>query len=403
MNALAASVASACQIPLSTVETSNKLHDYILLGMRSEASGATDNNTTVVVESKNDDSQSDADEEDLIPGYKMRLEFQNDVKYETKHAPNYNTWYITTHKEAARCAAFSPDGRFIATGSEDTSLKILDVTKMNLRSDAEDKPVIRTLYDHLQPVTEVAFHPNNLMLASCALDNNIKLYDLTKVGVKKAFRYLLDSHPFRSISFHPSGDFLLAGTEDDRVRMYDIKTITSFVPLDSSRNHKGPITSVRFGPNGRLFVTSGEDGSIRIWDGVNMRCERVIEGAHNGHEVCSVRISKNGKYLLSSGKDSEPKLWDLGSGKVIQKYIGATQNNFPIQVAFDYAEDFVLGGDEPSSSIFVWDTKTGEVVKKLSGHNSVASYIASSPVEGCFISCSEDHRARYWKIGDLEA
>jgi cleavage stimulation factor subunit 1 len=67
---------------------------------------------------------------------------------ESKTAPKYSTWYITTHKAACRTAAFSIDGKFIATGSTDTSLKILDVSKMNVKSD-EEKPVVRTLYDHV--------------------------------------------------------------------------------------------------------------------------------------------------------------------------------------------------------------------------------------------------------------
>lgn len=65
--------------------------------------------------------------------------------------PPYTTVYITTHKQACRVAVFNADGRFAATGSEDTSLKVLDVSKMTARVDAdasEEKPVVRTLYDH---------------------------------------------------------------------------------------------------------------------------------------------------------------------------------------------------------------------------------------------------------------
>lgn len=86
---------------------------------------------------------------------------------------------------------FSPDGRFAATGSHDSSLKLLDVSKIKNRSgDTGDKPVIRALYDHLEPVNDLSFHPNGLVLASCSNDQSIKLFDLSKSGVKRAFRYL---------------------------------------------------------------------------------------------------------------------------------------------------------------------------------------------------------------------
>lgn len=105
--------------------------------------------------------------------------------------PDYTQLYYTQHKGPCRCAAFSADGKYAATGSHDTSLKVLDVAKMKNRSgDAGDKPVIRTLYDHVATVNDLSFHPNGLVLASCSDDQSIKLFDLSKPGVKRAFRYL---------------------------------------------------------------------------------------------------------------------------------------------------------------------------------------------------------------------
>ncbi|KAJ3127594.1 cleavage stimulation factor, 3' pre-RNA, subunit 1, partial [Irineochytrium annulatum] len=68
-------------------------------------------------------------------------------------------------------AAYSTDGRYIATGSSDHSLKVIDVQKirdqhLNSNNDPADKPVIRTLYDHTAAVNDVAFHPNGTVLAS---------------------------------------------------------------------------------------------------------------------------------------------------------------------------------------------------------------------------------------------
>ena len=109
----------------------------------------------------------------------------------SKTPPNYVQLYYTQHKGPCRTAAFSADGRFAATGSHDSSLKVLDVQKMKKRTgEAGDKPVIRTLYDHTAPVNDLSFHPNGLVLASCAEDQSVKLFDLSKSGVKRSFRYL---------------------------------------------------------------------------------------------------------------------------------------------------------------------------------------------------------------------
>ncbi|KAJ3062251.1 cleavage stimulation factor, 3' pre-RNA, subunit 1, partial [Quaeritorhiza haematococci] len=98
-----------------------------------------------------------------------------------KPAPNYTTWFTTQHRGSCRCAAFSNDGKYIATGSKDSSLKVLDVSriKSSYHSTSPDgdfqKPVIRTLYDHIGPVNDVQFHPNGMVLASCSDDQTIKL------------------------------------------------------------------------------------------------------------------------------------------------------------------------------------------------------------------------------------
>lgn len=206
-------------------------------------------------------------------------------------------------------------GRYVATGSADTSLKVLDVSKMkNVSSSipvqllsAEDKPLIRTLYDHTDPVNDVAFHPNGRALASCSDDCTIKLYDLQRVGIKRAFRHLQvisivwinswldvaikDSHPIKSISFHPSGDFLLAGTEDNVVHLFDVNTMKCFRPVVPEDQHhgQGGIRMVQYAPQGDFYISCGLD-CIRVWDGTNNRCIRQLTTALN---VCpiSIRIS----------------------------------------------------------------------------------------------------------------
>nr|CAG8441802.1 6524_t:CDS:10 [Entrophospora candida] len=248
-----------------------------------------------------------------------------------KPVPIYSTWYMTTHRAASTCAIFSGDGKYAATGSVDASLKVLDTSKMNSRSD-EDRPVIRTLYDHLGPVNDLSFHPNGLVLASCSDDQSIKLFDLSKPGVKRSFRYL----------------------------------------------------QVRFSSNGSQFVTSSLDGSIKIWDTISGRCIKTIESAHDDTPVSSAKFSKTGKFILSGGKDSTARLWDANTGKLILKYEGANQS---LQTTFTYNEDYILGSDEVNYNIICWDSRTSLILKKLGGHTNIVRCIAASPTEPGFISC----------------
>lgn len=275
----------------------------------------------------------------------------------------YAQLYYTQHKGPCRTAAFSKDGRLAATGSYDASLKLLDVNKMKNRTGGpSDKPVIRTLYDHIAPVNDLSFHPNGEVLASCADDQSIKLFDLSKVGVKRAFRYLQveetkltmtdihaltylplllllsfkDTQPVNSIDFHPSGDFLLAGTQDPHVRVYDIHTLQCYTNNNQQRTHHhlGAITQIQYAPEtGRMFATASIDGTVKIWDSVSSQCVRTLSKVHGGGmAVSSVRWTRNEKYLLTAGMDSCLRLWDVANGQLVMTYKGHDQRSQMLQV-----------------------------------------------------------------------
>ncbi|KAG0286594.1 hypothetical protein BGZ98_005023, partial [Dissophora globulifera] len=320
------------------------------------------------------------EDDDTEAGTKLtRLNLDTDPKLTTPGpAPNLSTVCTTTHKEAVTCTTFSKDGRYAASGSADASLKIVDVNKMKLVND-DAHPVIRTLYDHSSPVTDVDFHPNGLVLAASS-DTVVKLYDLSRPSVKRSFRYLQDSHPVSSVSFHPSGDFLLVGSEAETVRIFDVKTLQCFTPrafsgpassnsaaatvdttstaagtASSQQQQQGPhragINHIEYAPTGSVFITASQDGSIKVWDAISGKVVRTIEHAHSGKGVTTATISKNGKYILSGGLDSVGKLWDLGSGKMIHGFQGAVQQNEKQSVVFSYNEDFVFSSDESNNTI----------------------------------------------------
>ncbi|XP_044487574.1 cleavage stimulation factor subunit 50 isoform X2 [Mangifera indica] len=253
-----------------------------------------------------------------------------DAKGSSKNFPKHETRHLSEHKNIARCARFSPDGRFVATGSADTSIKLFEIAKikqMMLLDSREGpvRPVIRTFYDHIQPINDLDFHPQNTILISGGKDHTIKFFDFSKATAKRAYRVIQDTHNVRSVSFHPSGDFLLAGTDHQIAHLYDINTFQCYLSANAPEiGVNGAINQVRYSSTGGMYVTASKDGAIRLWDGVSANCVRSIVGAHGTAEATSANFTKDQRFVLSCGKDSTVKLWEVGTGRLVKQYLGAS-------------------------------------------------------------------------------
>ncbi len=373
---------------------------------------------------------------DLLESLSTRsldLEFDTEARIASDPAPEpalYETAYVTSHKSNCRAGAFSPDGSLVATGSVDSSIKVLDVDRMLAKSSMESlasgtkpidpgsHPVIRTLYDHYEEVTCLDFHPNAPLLASGSRDFTVKIFDYSKASAKKASKTINEVEHVEAVAFHPSGSHLLVGVHDVAIRLYDSNTTQCFISSNAKHHHFGPVTSLKWSPDGRLYVSGSMDGSIKIWDGVSSHCISTFTKAHDGAEICSVQFTRNGKrlinkimshhliafflgkYVLSSGKDSLIKLWELTTNRCLIAYTGAGatgKQEYRAQAVFNHTEDFVMFPDEATTSLCCWDSRNASRKQLLSlGHNGAVRHIVHSPTEAAFLTCSDDFRARFW-------
>ena len=191
--------------------------------------------------------------------------------------------------------SFSPDGKTLASGSRDKTIRLWDV-KTGMHK--------RTIRGHTDEILSVSFSPDAETLASGGWDATIRLWDV-KTG---ALKRIIKGHTatVNSVSFSPDGK-TLASTSGKEIHLLDAKTGAYKRII---KGHTGTVNSVSFSTDGRTLASAGWDKTIGLWDAKTGAIKRTLEG-HTSN-ISSVSFSPDGK-TLTSASGREIHLWDLST------------------------------------------------------------------------------------------
>ena len=217
-------------------------------------------------------------------------------------------WQTNTNTEemnyrpssAVRAIGMSNDGRFLASGSDDGAAVI-----WNLHTRTAERKLPS---EHVDRILDVAFSPDNTLLATTGADGRILIWDLTSGNV--AVRGSVSGSESNksvgnSIQFSPDGKAVVVAAEDDLVRIYESKTLQLLKPL---KGHTAGATCASYSWDGRWIVTGSRDKTIRVWS-VESGGEIATLKGHSA-ALESVCFSNDGFRILSSSQDTTTKLWD---------------------------------------------------------------------------------------------
>jgi WD40 repeat protein len=201
---------------------------------------------------------------------------------------------------AINAVAFSPDGKILATGSGDRTVRLWKV--------ATDQPI--HVLKAAGYVYTLAFSPNGQLLASAG-DGGMSQVQIWDVATGQHIRTLTDHQTWDvySVAFSPDGSMIASGGTDDTARLWDVATGQEIgVPFSVDT---GVISSVAFSPDGRVLATGSFDGKVRLWD---VATEQQIgpplfDGGSSS--VDSVAFSRNGQELAVGTYDGVVQLWKV--------------------------------------------------------------------------------------------
>jgi WD40 repeat protein len=175
----------------------------------------------------------------------------------------------------------------------------------------EPKPRL-TLVGHAGEVRCVAIGPDGKTLASGGADNTIRFWDVAsgkeQAAVKNAAVFWVDS-----VAFSPDGKTLGSGTGGNKVKLWDVGTRKERTLLDKNSEYAAPL--VVFSADGKTLASGGRCiREMKLWDVASGQNTATLKG-HDADGVKAMAVTRDGKALASVGHDGRIKLWDLTTGK----------------------------------------------------------------------------------------
>jgi WD40 repeat protein len=237
------------------------------------------------------------------------------------------------HQDFVRSVQFSPDGRFLVSGSDDRTVRLWQVA-------GPARPVA-VFPGHRGAVNSVAFSPDGRLIASGSDDNTIRLWNAT--GRRRpAGTLCCHTGAVRAVTFSPYGRVLASGSNDTTVRLWDVRDPRHPVVGAVLRGHADTITSVAFSPDGRLLASASDDRTVRLWDvsAVHRPRLRAVLTGHDG-QVQSVAFSPDGRLVATGSDDRTVRVWDAVTGRPVADFINPAGIG---PVAFGPDGDTLLAG-----------------------------------------------------------
>ncbi len=267
---------------------------------------------------------------------------------------------IRDHLRPVVALAFSPDGQFLASGSEDASAQVSPMV-------GPGRPMLLKL--HSGTVYSLAFSPDGKTLATVnnAADPYVWLWDVTGRAPKERARLSGHTRAIYSVAFSPDGKTIASAGFDQTVRLWDSESGEERARL---QGHTDAIRGLAFVPGQHTLVSVANDRAARIWRlGVN-RCETGLLPSEAPMTVNAASVSADGRTLATADKTGVVGIWKLDPGEALTGSTAPrlTSGKLPIAVRGNAAgtggemraiavsetgRHIVAAGDD---GLLVWDT-----------------------------------------------
>ena len=252
---------------------------------------------------------------------------------------------------AAGVVAVSPDGKRLAAGTEQSTIKIWD---------AATGSQLATLRGHNSRVSSLSFSADGSRLASGSWDGTAKVWD---VGAGRALHSLFHNKDVTSVALSSGGGKLAAGTADKTITLWDLRTE---VRLANLRGHKRNPQGLAFSPNGGLLASVSAENAVRLWRLPFEGGRDELRGLDLG--ATAVSFSPDSRLVAAAGS-GRAKVWNVQSK---QKVADLRAPGWLHALIPAPSGNFLLLGATPDS-LKLWDVARSKEVSEITPNGAALS------------------------------
>ena len=251
--------------------------------------------------------------------------------------------------------------------------------------DLESRHEVHT-FSNLSYAKKVAFTPDGRYLAA-GTESSAKMWDLTRPKDPreielKGQRNAQDARTV--LSFSPDGRYLAAGSSNT-VRLWDVESGEDRATL---RGHSNLTYGTAFLDGGRILASGAGDRTVKFWDVAQALGERDVLTAHSG-SVESLAFTPDGQTIVSGGHDAWIRRWEVSTGRQLDQ-LGVPEVRKPVE-SLAISHD---GGTLADPRVGLWDMETRRLLEHPS-EEGLFSAVAFSPVEA-IVAMAHPGTIRLW-------